>query len=74
MERYKNLNGYSGVIEFAIEESSIIVTFRHGGTYLYSYDVPGRADVEAMKLLALQGSGLATYINKRVRKRFAAKL
>jgi hypothetical protein len=36
--------------------------------------MPGKFEVEAMKRLATKGRGLATFINKNVRKRYAARL
>ena len=59
---------------FEIRDNAIVVEFRNGGRYLYDYDIPGEAEVEEMKRLALGGSGLMTFINKDVRKRFARKL
>ena len=74
MTPYKDLSGNSGVTAFEIRETAIVIRFKHGGSYLYDYQIPGRADVEEMKRLAVNGRGLATYINKRVRKRFVRKL
>ena len=73
MTPYPNRSGTSGVNAYEIRDTSIVVEFRHGGTYLYDYNVPGREHVEEMKRLAKLGTGLATYINKNVRKGFAAK-
>ena len=74
MTSYANSNGKSGVSAFEIREDAIVVEFRHGGKYLYDHDIPGEAEVEKMKRLAVIGSGLMTFINKNVRKRFAARL
>jgi hypothetical protein len=74
MTPYGNSNGNSGIVAFEIQREAIVVEFRHGGKYLYNYDTTGREHVEEMKLLALEGRGLATYINKNVRGLFAAKL
>lgn len=71
---YGNLTATSGVAAFEIQRDSIIIEFRHGGKYLYDYDTTGREHVEEMKVLALEGRGLATYINKNVRNSYAAKL
>lgn len=72
MTPYENAN--SGIVAYEIQREAIIVEFRHGGRYLYDHDTTGREHVEEMKVLALEGRGLATYINKQVRKRFAMKL
>jgi hypothetical protein len=74
MTPYRNSSGRSGVLAYEIQRESILVEFRHGGRYLYNYDTTGREHVEEMKVLALEGRGLATYINKNVRAMFAAKL
>jgi hypothetical protein len=73
MTPYPNRSGTSGINAYEIHDTSIVVEFRHGGTYVYDYNMPGREDVEAMKRLAERGSGLATYINRNVRKRFASR-
>ena len=72
MTAYENSN--SGVTAYEIRDDAIVVEFRQRGKYLYSNDNPGREEVEEMKRLALEGRGLATYINKNVRKLFAKKL
>jgi hypothetical protein len=74
MTPYGNASETSGVAAYEIQREAIVVEFRHGGKYLYDYDTTGREHVEEMKVLALEGRGLATYINKHVRMRFAAKL
>ena len=74
MNLYVNSNDRSGVTAFEIRREAIVVEFRHGGRYLYNYEMPGREHVEEMKVRAIEGRGLATYINKNVRARFAAKL
>jgi hypothetical protein len=74
MTPYGNLNGSSGITAYEIRARSIVVEFRHRGKYLYDYAIPGETDVEKMKVLALEGSGLATYINREIRGRYAAKL
>lgn len=74
MERYKNINGDSGVVAYEIFDHSIKVQFQDGGIYVYSYALPGEHAVEAMKKLAVIGAGLATYINKNVRKTYAYRI
>lgn len=74
MTPYANSNSSSGIVAYAIEREAIVIEFRHGGRYRYDYETTGREHVEEMKVLALEGRGLATYINKNVRRRFAAKL
>jgi hypothetical protein len=74
MTPYGNSNANSGVAAYESQLDAIVVEFRHGGKYLYDYETTGSEHVEEMKVLALEGRGLATYINKHVRSRFAAKL
>jgi hypothetical protein len=74
MTRYKNLNRNSSVIGFEIFLDYIDVLFEDKSLYRYNYIVTGIAHVEQMKLLAQQGSGLCTYINKFVRKKYSNKL
>ena len=74
MTPYENSNRKSGVVAYEIRHYAIVVEFRHGGKYLYDYDTTGETHVEEMKVLALEGRGLATYINKYVRDLFAEKL
>jgi hypothetical protein len=74
MTSYANSSGKSGVSAYELYDNAIIIEFRHGVKYLYDHDIPGKEEVEEMKRLALSGSGLMTFINKHVRKRFAAKI
>ena len=74
MERYKNLNGNSGIASFEIRHDSIVVQFKNHSTYLYNAQVTGRDHIEEMKKLAQSGQGLATYISRYVRDKYAAQL
>ncbi len=68
MERYKNINGDSGVYAYEIGTDFIQVQFSGtGDVYTYSYRKAGPEHVERMKLLARKGSGLNSYINKHVK-------
>lgn len=71
---YANRGHRSGVREFVLGPSSIRVWFIDGSGYEYDYRRPGPAHVEAMKLRAQRGEGLATYINQHVRENYARKL
>ncbi len=71
MERYRNLSGDSGVHSFEIGVDYITVKFSGTArTYTYSYRKAGSAHVEAMKLLAQNGSGLNSYINRNVKNSY----
>lgn len=73
MALYRNLNGDSGVHAYELGNNNIVVQFNDGSAYLYNYSVPGSSAVEHMKQLALNGSGLNSYISKSIKKRYAAK-
>ncbi len=68
MEKYQDINGNSGISAFEIGSDYIIVTFKDGTSYKYSYQSAGRNNIEQMKRLARTGSGLNTFINQNVRK------
>jgi hypothetical protein len=68
MERYRNAGGDSGVYAYEIGADYIAVMFSGTSrTYTYSYRKAGSSHVEQMKVLALRGSGLNSYINKYVK-------
>lgn len=73
MESYKNTNGDSGVAGYEIGPDYIRVKFKDGSVYLYTYASAGSSNIEQMKKLAVSGSGLNSFINKNVRKRYARK-
>jgi hypothetical protein len=67
MEKYSNRRGNSPITHFKIEDDKILVWFKGGNMYSYSYRKAGYSHVEQMKILALNGSGLSAYITKYVR-------
>jgi len=74
MEIYKNLGGNSNVRAYEIEGESITVQFGDGSVYLYTYQSAGQDKIEQMKILAIAGRGLNSFIMRRVKKAYAAKL
>lgn len=74
MEPYGNASGDSAVRAFEISEHAIVVVFRSSRTYLYDYFRPGKAEVEKMKALALEGDGLGRYISEVVKTRYSKRL
>lgn len=74
MAHYKNKGGDSGVSDYGIGSDHIIVEFNDGSQYLYNYAVTGEDNVERMKILAVEGEGLNTFINANVTEKFAGKL
>jgi hypothetical protein len=74
MTGYLNYSENSGVSAYAIEPNGITVQFASGDAYLYTYKKPGKTAVEQMKVLAMDGRGLSTYISRVVRGNYEAKL
>jgi len=62
MERYRNRA--SGVKAYQIGIDYILVKFDSFKTYKYSYNKAGQLKVEKMKMLAVRGKGLNSFINK----------
>lgn len=73
MERYRNVDGDSGVAAYEIGSDFIRVQFTTGAVYLYNYASAGAANIEQMKRLAAAGDGLNAFINKNVRTSYARK-
>lgn len=67
---YTNLRGNSPIVGYEIEATRIIVWFKSGRSYSYSYGRAGRTHVEEMKRLAKSGAGLSAYITRNVRFRY----
>ena len=74
MQKYKDLDHDSGVSAFEIGQDWIKVQFKNGSIYLYNFRSSGQRYIEQMKNLATYGDGLNAYINKNVKKLYAAKL
>lgn len=74
MERYRSTHDDSGVAEFEIGPDWIVVRFKDGGTYKYTYKSAGSSNIEKMKTLARQGFGLNTFINRNVKKNYETKI
>lgn len=67
MEQYANISGNSPITHYQIENDKIVIWFKGGRSYSYSYQKAGRKHVDTMKSLALSGSGLSAYITRNVR-------
>jgi hypothetical protein len=74
MTRYANLNLDSAVLSYEIAEDSITVEFDTRSVYLYTYASAGTANIEQMKILAIAGRGLCSFIGRVVKKQYARKL
>ena len=72
---YANVSGESGITNYEIVGSSIIIEFVHGNyRYVYNTTKPGPEHVKTMMNLAKQGKGLATYISQHVGPTYARKI
>ena len=71
MERYRNIDGDSGVSAYEIGVDFIRVQFSTGATYLYTYSSAGSANIEQMNILAKKGDRLNSFINNTVCKLYA---
>lgn len=68
MVKYRNSGGKSGVDSYEIGKDYITIKFiRTSKTYTYSYRRAGKSNVEEMKILAINGKGLNSFINEYVR-------
>ncbi|WP_197386469.1 hypothetical protein [Ralstonia pseudosolanacearum] len=64
MEKYKNLDGDSGVAFYETGSDHIWVHFSDGMKYRYSDSSAGPHNISEMKRLAAVGKGLNSFINK----------
>ncbi|MFZ7119380.1 MAG: hypothetical protein ACOWWH_00325 [Eubacteriaceae bacterium] len=67
MQNYKDIDGDSGVRAYKYGDDYIVVQFKSGSPYRYTYRSAGSQNVEHMKKLADAGDGLNAFINKNVR-------
>jgi len=65
MQNYANLSGQSSVLAYLLGSDNIIVQFKAGQWtfYNYTYASAGLYNIEQMKVLAVQGLGLNSYIS-----------
>jgi hypothetical protein len=65
MAPYKSKSGKdSGVIAYEIGDDYIIVEFKTGDIYTYSYSSAGEDVIKEMKRRALANKGLSTFISQ----------
>ena len=74
MNYYRNLGKNSGIRAYQIATNGLVVQFSDGSVYEYTYSSAGREAIDKMKILAKQGLGLNSYINKKVRKLYSRRL
>ena len=65
MEQYANRNGNSPIPYYQIENYKIVVWFKGGRSFFFSYRKVGRKHVDVMKSLVLNGAELSAYIKKK---------
>jgi len=74
MRRYVDVDGDSWISAYQVRPDSIVVQYRDGATYVYSYRSAGIAAIETMKRLANSGEHLHSFINRFARNAYAEKL
>lgn len=72
--RYKNLSGDSKVAWFEIAKDGITVRFTDNTVYRYTNQSADPNNISKMKMLAVAGKGLGTFINANVKNRFLRKI
>jgi hypothetical protein len=64
MTQYMDISGRSGIEGYDLFDDAITVYFKDGREYNYTELSAGKYEVDQMKQLAEQGTGLNAYINK----------
>ena len=72
MKLYINLDGNSGILAYEPGPNWIDIRWADG-TYRYTADKVGAGNLAKMKVLALQGRGLNTFINHHPQVRDGAE-
>lgn len=73
MNRYKDIDGDSGISAYEVGTDFIRVQFNSGQVYRWTYASAGRQHIESMKILAARGDGLNAYINRFVQRMYARR-
>lgn len=74
MNPYRGGGTGSGVAAYEYGPDWILIHFHRGGSYRYDARHPGLEHVLEMQRLADAGSGLNSYINRRVRDDYATRI
>lgn len=74
MKKYKNVSGKSTVTMFELAKDVVTIRFTSQEVYRYSNQSAGSENISKMKLLALAGKGLGTFIENNVKEKFARKV
>ena len=67
MRVYRDIDNDSGVTAYDYGDDFIVVRFKTGIEYTYTYKSAGRNNIEMMKRHADSGDGLNSFINTKVR-------
>jgi hypothetical protein len=73
MRRYSGWGGKSGIAAYDAGEDWIEIQFKSGDIYRYTANSAGAENIEAMKKLAFEGRGLASFIARTEDMRYASK-
>jgi len=73
-EKYQNLSGKSTVASYKILKDSVTIGFTSHAKYIYSNQSAGSQNVSKMKVLALAGKGLGTFIENNLKDKFSRKV
>ena len=73
MTPYQNRGGASGIAAYGTGPDSITVRFKDGHVYHYDNAVTGADNIVTMKQLATSGQGLNSFINTKVKSKYASK-
>lgn len=74
MKRYQNLSGKSEVATYELLKDAVTLSFTNRSKYIYSNQSAGRENVSKMKVLALAGKGLGTFVATNLKDRAARKI
>jgi hypothetical protein len=65
LKKYKDLKGNSGITHYKVGKNYVVVKFKNKpDVYAYIYSKVAKHHVDQMKVLAVAGEGLGTYINR----------
>lgn len=73
MNAYANLSAESSVRAYEVGKDYILVRFKDGSLYLYTYASAGKANIERAKKLAYAGIGLGSWIMRVMKRLYASK-
>ena len=72
--RYKNLSGASKVARYEFAKDGVTIRFTDDTVYRYTNQSADPANIGKMKVLALAGKGLGTFIEAHLKDRFLRKV